>query len=1253
MLKVLCNKQSLLYIALIKNSLSESKIVESEIELVSKQWINEKMEIAFLISVIFLYNTTRMETVEVLNSHCKKCDSDDILIPYFLTALCTKFCGYGTQIDPLISTKNTLDRFRALTEGNWTSKPFQNLLITLSALYFKINHEHLLELGIEIDFSNISKNADTVLQQGALQFLAHLTCILQNNSSQNSELNRLFLDISPQCKSFITRNPNSIIKDDSSQISRNYSELSQYFTPIIGGTIILFIKSKIEVIRSMRNKEEDVDLSDKAPNNSIILSNSSYETLLFIITTVFQHKDQGTEFWTNVDLKPFLRLCWETRSPKLLKAFILMLSSLSMGQLCAGFSHEYLMNDGKVSYSTLLRSMNTISSSLQKNSGSIIDPSEESSLIVFLFLFETTVRYSHDAKFILVEHQNFKALSSITSLLISPISLKVKTALFNCLEAFCQTKDEDLSLLIIPKIFSFINESRMLQSESLLQGGLAYDLHVLESSLCTFTTTISFLNLFKTLLENEYFLEALFLNRKEDLLVSFTEFVVDKVIVSMNERIFVQISQKYEMISYSLQITLSNLKHLSTLIANSSLDFTSLFAQSVLALLSNEKFFIIVSSLFSAESTKPMSLNEDATELKDALKLGILVLLESLSISEALLNSQTAFTHTANYMVSHQHIIPEIACLINLVDAYDIQLLSVELISRLSKTLQFNISNVTHVHDLLVTRLTSILYTSNERNQIVFGYGHALENSSVDSFELKSKIIELLFTSAESNATLSSIGYFLLGYDITSDLQHNEMAYTLVNRIGKSTLTVISGILHQKLYLKSLSDYTLESVYLYVAYLKVIHNLCLNKKTSAEILKFLKSGDQYLMPSQITYIVDFYSKFSSSEHRTLLHVAEAGSLILKIVSIELHDATIFGQTSYAESMIDRLLYQNIDDASSNGSNQNYSNLLALFSSFDLCLETDSSFELSNVLNIQADCVFIDDYQVSLFDLDAIKSALDANDFYKDEDITTIEEILSQFSRHNNFERYKVAIYTETKSWASLLALILSSSHVSKISDRKSILAIIIDKIRSGSCELSLNALSEPVFYLTRSITSGNGIIESLNIYNGICSNLLAIIKSSNLNQNSRCNFALSLEHLIATSPELQTFTSQHALELIEVYMNILPQANDFGRVISFNLITRILQTAQEPPKDSIYEYFQTQNYAGFLINILEKIDAYSKSPTSSIVYSYESLLLLVLEISNNTSGSQLLLNALCLDTLVSSSLFDHEIECAFFTLIFI
>jgi hypothetical protein len=59
-------------------------------------------------------------------------------------------------------------------------------------------------------------------------------------------------------------------------------------------------------------------------------------------------------------------------------------------------------------------------------------------LISFLGLLKQVATYSTAARMTLFENQSYRALESISGLLVAPVSSSLKAALFECVTAFCK-----------------------------------------------------------------------------------------------------------------------------------------------------------------------------------------------------------------------------------------------------------------------------------------------------------------------------------------------------------------------------------------------------------------------------------------------------------------------------------------------------------------------------------------------------------------------------------------------------------------------------------------------------------------------------------------------------------------------------------------------------------------------------------------------------------------------------------------------
>ncbi|KAJ3080073.1 hypothetical protein HK102_003335 [Quaeritorhiza haematococci] len=243
-------------------------------------------------------------------------------------------------------------------------------------------------------------------------------------------------------------------------------EFQRYMSYLVEELLSGFIRTMGRVVKSMKNKDEDIDVVGSrsgmptrtafgtyqavgatGPVGSTVPPQRNFESLLNVIALLYQDRpDTGLRYWTDIELFKFLKWATDVRTPRLQRAYFNMLGSLATGYKSSQRAYDFLNagphqvsqpHHARVSWSSLFRSLNLNAASLSQSPDLEISPEEVKMLRCFLRLLRKVVEYSATARTTLYENQHFRAVHTLFNLLVCRIPIDLKAALFDAIAAFC------------------------------------------------------------------------------------------------------------------------------------------------------------------------------------------------------------------------------------------------------------------------------------------------------------------------------------------------------------------------------------------------------------------------------------------------------------------------------------------------------------------------------------------------------------------------------------------------------------------------------------------------------------------------------------------------------------------------------------------------------------------------------------------------------------------------------------------------
>lgn len=285
------------------------------------------------------------------------------------------------------------------------------------------------------------------------------------------------------------------------QVERWFQEnVTRQVELLVIGTIVVAGKT----LARYKRQEEDMFLNESASSSrrasrgSVAATAGAkphrvIESLLLLVATIQNGEpDRGLTFWSamgpahdttyaSMKLMEFLRWGAEFKVNSMARAFYAMLSYLADGPTCAGHAFKFL-NDPDVgafdsggaptlSWSTLFAALEYIESRLPMHPGAELQaiPDEEVELLKpFMRLLITVVTHSDVARAYLYNSSRYKPFRTFFTLLLRPIPIELKAAVFSALAAFCRPGGGSLGTEIARNTWTELEQSQILPTQDLV-----------------------------------------------------------------------------------------------------------------------------------------------------------------------------------------------------------------------------------------------------------------------------------------------------------------------------------------------------------------------------------------------------------------------------------------------------------------------------------------------------------------------------------------------------------------------------------------------------------------------------------------------------------------------------------------------------------------------------------------------------------------------------------------------------------------
>ena len=621
--------------------------------------------------------------------------------------------------------------------------------------------------------------------------------------------------------------------------------------------------------------------------------------------------EEGLKFWSEDDdatyrLNAFVRWASDCKGP-LARPFFNMLTSLSTGPEAATCTFDFLLNNGShedfgpghhsqtmCSWNMLFGAINHYSALLHSVNGGPpageFPPEEARDLTAFARLLAQVVRYSEVARLALHDNARYRPIPTLFSLVTPAIPLHLKAALLDAIAVFARggsTHATDIAL----KTWDLLESSQMLATEAYaksgrLTGGVVVQLNSIEAPAEIYPSTTSFINLLASLIhvsDSSDELEAAKLPSTvpENLgaphrrpgLDPYISFVIDEVLLKMSDRKFRTEDDKWRLIDCCISF-------LTNALASLDLDSFLVGQQSGLAqLLIVHPGFDVLIRLLSGSGLLDVVLEVAGTKLDDLdapktspyLKSSVHECLKMLLLSfniepkflelvlPLLWEQGVYYLPSDKYamvrasepldtlLLTHHQVVPQIAALVNCSSSAEIPLLAVQLISAISLSRQFSVSDPYGRSQFVrMNRLVGFIDQSPESLRILSGFVRQLESTPTEeqdkeqSIQLQAAILDLLLRNTEAGRPVPNIAHYLLGFD------HRATANSIKLVEAASFRYCFQSVLNLIQLRVNGEDSGINEMVAEKS-LQLLYQLCKNEYTSEATAQFLRSQEDFYL----------------------------------------------------------------------------------------------------------------------------------------------------------------------------------------------------------------------------------------------------------------------------------------------------------------------------------------------------------------------------------------------------------------------
>ncbi|KAJ1567890.1 hypothetical protein HK405_004393, partial [Cladochytrium tenue] len=537
----------------------------------------------------------------------------------------------------------------------------------------------------------------------------------------------------------------------------------------------------------MKVLAEDVPVSsDLIPEEERSPASSAFQGLLNLICLVHRDReDFGLCFWTDIDLRKFLKYILDVKSVPLLKLALLVLANLSAGPNSAELAAQFFSTENpRLSWTSFFQSLSMSAKGLAAYPDRELHPDELALQQGFLSFLTQVARYSRPARITLYANPNFQAVNTLFSLLNRRVPVDMKASLFESIASFCVPDEAGSNTSnIAPAVWWHLEQAEVVptsgggqkfssfggQQKVVRMNGIRFDLEQIESQNQTYPETMAFLTLLNVLIlgwKSSYLAtqaghapgenQAAGLGYDNSIVTKYVEFVIEDIFMKAHNRSYSSMTERWRMLASCLHIVDQcvksfDIQFITSRYANLTADQEAqILTSSTLKELASHPGFAIVARVLCGSPMLKRILEIIANGVENVntfgannppfvacVKLALNIILQILNLQSFFLDLEaldvgrqlglpTSLTGLDQLLAFYKDVVVSIALFVNCTVDDEICLLSVKIINRLAQSPVFRVVDLTS-KNVRTNRLVSLFTSSAECLQIAAGYVQRLE----------------------------------------------------------------------------------------------------------------------------------------------------------------------------------------------------------------------------------------------------------------------------------------------------------------------------------------------------------------------------------------------------------------------------------------------------------------------------------------------------------------------------------------------
>ncbi|KAJ3212774.1 hypothetical protein HDU82_006406 [Entophlyctis luteolus] len=572
-------------------------------------------------------------------------------------------------------------------------------------------------------------------------------------------------------------------------------EIREYSFKTLQLMVSEFFRHMGRVVRAMKNEAEDLEGSDDA--SKAVSSCGLNQLLSLVYILYRDRPDDGYIFWTDPHLFNFLRFMSDVRSHTILNSYLDILSSFATGVKSAQCALEYLSNENaRLSWITLFRSLDFTAKTLASSPDGELHSDEINLQRSYLRLLRQVVKFSEYGRSALYSSPHLQVINTLFSLLNRRISVELKASLLDVIAAFCIPTEKASLSEVAPMVWRHMEQAEIvprthhgsgsqynsfsfaattsIRGNSAINGagdGIRFDLEQIESQNQTYPETQAFLTLLNTLLF------AFKPNHATGAVDGFStklqapgginhyvSFVVDDVFLKIHNRLFASVDERWKMIELSLRLMDQCLKSFDLTFGsvglsgkayqpNAETNNSSVESQMIavvtahpgfsmmLRLLSQSPLLRRLFEIISIDVAEVNKFGQKCPAFASSIKIALRLVLRVLHLQKFvfdIISSDSAKQVTPvagidQHLAFYKESVVKIALFVNCGVDDEICLLAINILTVLSQSPVFNVTDAAPGRHGKVNRMVSLLSSCTESYQILDGFARRLEIGEVES----------------------------------------------------------------------------------------------------------------------------------------------------------------------------------------------------------------------------------------------------------------------------------------------------------------------------------------------------------------------------------------------------------------------------------------------------------------------------------------------------------------------------------------